>query len=222
MRQPVWIVLIVVALAAGFFGGWLSKGSAAPDAKLVDQVNQLQQAVEDLQAQVGTLAKAAEVSSLQQQVDALAQEVQRLRTTGAGGARLRIAYVNAEEVFLKYKGTAAAVQQFKEEKDKKEQELQRLQADFQAGKISAEEYQARVIEIQQELQKLDLELTAKVQQEMLEVISAVAKEKGYDWVTRKKDVVLYVGEGVMDDITSLVIQRLNARLEAETPASPGG
>lgn len=203
MKQVVWIVLIVVALVAGFFGGWLSKGSAAaPDANLAEQVKQLQQ-------QMSGLAKAADLTSLQKQVDSLAQKVQ---ASGSGG--MRIAYVNAEEVFLKYKGTATAVQQFSAERDKKEKELQQLMEQLQAKKITQEEYQRRVEEIQNELQQLDLQLTAKVQQEMIAVITEVAQEKAYDWVTRKKDVVLYVKPGLMDDITATVIDRLNAKLEA--------
>ncbi|MFQ6117127.1 MAG: OmpH family outer membrane protein [Candidatus Bipolaricaulia bacterium] len=212
MKQTVWIVLIVVALVAGFFGGWLSKGTAAPDTKLADQVSQLQGAVDGLQAQLSGLAKAADLASLKQQVDSLAQKVQT-GTTGGGG--LKIAYVNAEEVFLKYKGTAAAVQQFSAEKQKKEDELKQLQQQYKSGQISADEYQSKVQQIDQELKQLDLQLTAQVQQKMIAVISEVAQEKGYDWVTRKKDVVLYVRAGLMDDITDLVIQRLNAKLEAE-------
>ncbi|MGQ9602452.1 MAG: OmpH family outer membrane protein [Candidatus Bipolaricaulia bacterium] len=199
MKQAVWIVLIVVALVAGFFGGWLSKGSAAPDANLTEQVRKLEQ----------------EVKSLQQQVDSLAQKVQ------AGASRgMKIAYVNADEVFIKYKGTTAAVQQFNAEKAKKEKELQQLTEQLQAKKITQEEYQRRVEEIQTQLQQLDLQLTAKVQQEMIAVITEVAQEKGYDWVTRKKDVVLYSRPGLMDEITAAVIERLNAKLEAGgTPGS---
>lgn len=209
MKQVVWIVLIVVALVAGFFGGWLSKGSsAAPDGNLAEQVKQLQQ-------QMSGLAKAADLTSLQKQVDSLAQKVQ----VSAGGG-MRIAYVNAEEVFLKYKGTATAVQQFSAKKEEKERELQQLAAQLQAKKITQEEYQRRVEEIQNELQQLDLQLTAKVQQEMIAVITEVAQEEGYDWVTRKKDVVLYSRPGLMVEITAEVIKRLNAKLEAGgTPGS---
>ncbi|MGQ9478169.1 MAG: OmpH family outer membrane protein [Candidatus Bipolaricaulia bacterium] len=199
MKQAVWIVLIVVALVAGFFGGWLSKGSAAPDANLTEQVRKLEQ----------------EVKSLQQQVDSLAQKVQAGASSG-----MKIAYVNADEVFIKYKGTTAAVQQFNAEKAKKEKELQQLTEQLQAKKITQEEYQRRVEEIQTQLQQLDLQLTAKVQQEMIAVITEVAQEKGYDWVTRKKDVVLYSRPGLMDEITAAVIERLNAKLEAGgTPGS---
>ncbi len=209
MKQAVWIVLIVVALVAGFFGGWLSKGSAAPDANLTEQVRKLEQEVKSLQSQL------AAISSLPQQVDSLAQKVQ---ASASGG--MKIAYVNAEEVFLKYKGTAAAVQQFSAERAKKEKELQQLTEQLQAKKITQEEYQRQVEEIQAQLQQLDLQLTAKVQQEMIAVITEVAQEKGYDWVTRKKDVVLYSKPGLMDEITAAVIERLNAKLEAGgTPGS---
>lgn len=215
MKQTVWIVLIVVALVAGFFGGWLSKGTAAPDTKLADQVSQLQQTVAGLQTQLDGMAKAADLAGLRQQVDSLAEKVQ----AGTSGGGLKMAYVNAEEVFLKYKGTAAAVQQFSVEKQKKEDELKQLQEQYKSGQISADEYQSKVQQIQQELQQLDLQLTAQVQQKMIAVISEVAQEKGYDWVTRKKDVVLYAKTGLMDDITDIVIQRLNAKLEAE--GAPG-
>lgn len=208
MRQTVWIVLVVVALVAGFFGGWLSKGTAAPDAGLVEQIEQLRQ-------QMAELAKASELAALKEQVDSLAQKVE----AQAGTAGLKIAYVNAEEVFLKYKGTATAVQQFSEMREEKEKELQNLVEQLQAGEITREEYQRRVEEIQRELQRLDLELTAKIQQEMIAVITEVAQERGYDWVTRKKDVVLYSRAGLMDDITTVVIDRLNAKLETE--GSPG-
>jgi Skp family chaperone for outer membrane proteins len=209
MKQVVWIVLIVVALVAGFFGGWLSKGSAAaPDANLAEQVKQLQQ-------QVSGLAKAADLTGLQKQVDSLARQVQ-----ASSGGGLSIAYVNADEVFLKYKGTATAVQQFSAEKDKRDQEVQTLTDQLKAGKITEAAYQNRVEEIQKELQQLDLQLTAKVQQEMIAVITEVAQEKGYDWVTQKKDVVLYSKAGLMDDITATVTERLNAKVEAGgTPGS---
>ncbi|MCR4405246.1 MAG: OmpH family outer membrane protein [Candidatus Acetothermia bacterium] len=207
MKQALWIVLIVVALVAGFFGGWLSKGSAAaPDANLAEQVKQLQQ-------QVSGLAKSSDLTALQKQVESLAQKVQASTTGG-----MRIAYVNAEEVFLKYKGTATAVQQFSAEREKKEKELQQLAEQLQAKKITQQEYQRRVEEIQNELQQLDLQLTGKVQQEMIAVITEVAQERGYDWVTRKKDVVLYSKAGLMDDLTAIVIDRLNARVEGGAPA----
>ncbi len=216
MKQnpTLWIVLIVVALVAGFFGGRLSGGATAEDPKLTARVDQLEQELLSIKGQLEGLASAADLASIRQQLNSLAQELQQLKSAGVGPGP-KIAYINAEEVFLKYKGTAAAVQQFSAEKAKKEQELQQLESDFEAGKITREEYESRVLEIQRELQQLDLQLTAKVQQEMLQVIAEVAKEKGYDWVTRKKDVVLYVREGLMDDITSLVIQRLNAKLEAQ-------
>jgi Skp family chaperone for outer membrane proteins len=209
MKQTVWIVLIVVALVAGFFGGRLSGGPAAGDGQLTSRIDQLEQQVNDLTTQLGGLAKAADLDSLKQQVGSLAQKVQ---ASTSGG--LKIAYVNAEEVFLKYKGTATAVQQFSAEKQKREEELKQLQEQYRSGQISADEYQRRVQEIQQELQQLDLQLTAKVQQEMIAVITEVAQERGYDWVTRKKDVVLYIREGLMDDITDIVIERLNAKLES--------
>lgn len=108
----------------------------------------------------------------------------------------RVAFVDVYEVFLKYKGTAAAVQEFSEYR-------RWLEEQVAAGAITAEEAQRL-------LQAMDLQLTARIQQEILAAIKEIAEREGYDWVTGKKDVVLYASS-FLTDITAEVIELLNQR-----------
>lgn len=176
MRQALWIVLIVVALAVGFAIGWFSAPSK------VGGLEELEGRLEAVEERLSYLAPTEELESLKAEVKEMAQQA-------PGG--LRIASVNAEWIFRKYKGTEAALQKFSEEKRKREEELQQLQQQYDAGKLSRSDYEEKASELQAELQILDMQLTAEIQKEMLEVIEEIGEEGGYDWVTRKKDVILF-------------------------------
>jgi Skp family chaperone for outer membrane proteins len=183
MKQNwIWVVVVVVALVAGYFGGQSLSAPGVP---------------EEVKKQI---------ASLDQQVKALQTQ---LANTGASGGTLKLAYLDANKVFTEYKGTQGAVDKFKEEREKKQQELAKLKQDFEKAKLSSKEYEEGVVKLQQELQILDLQLTSEIQKKMLEVIKKIGQEKSYDWVTQRKDVVLYVKDGVMDDITFEVLTELN-------------
>lgn len=183
MRQTwVWVVLVIVALVAGFFGGQMTKGGQAVSEDLKAKIDRLEKDVSDLKAQLAARP----------------------------GGGLRVAYINAEKVFQEYKRTGEAVERFRVETEKKKQELEGLQDQLKKGKISENDFQREAARIQQELQRLDLELTAPIQGEMIKVIEGLAKEQGYDWVTQRKDVVLYANPSVLVDITYRVLERLNA------------
>lgn len=152
------------------------------------------QNLDDLRAKVAQLEKEAAELKAQQ---------------GKGGAGLRIAYINAEKVFQDYKRTGEAVERFRAEALKKQQELQALQDKFKKGLLSEEEFQREGARLQQELQRLDLELTSQIQGEMLKVIEQLAKERGYHWVTQRKDVILYADPNALEDITYDVLKVLN-------------
>lgn len=186
MRQAwIWVVLVAVALVAGFVGGWqIMGGSQSPGA-------------EDVKGRVAVLEK--EISALKQQ----------LGSGASAGGRLKIAYIHAEKVFQDYKRTGEMVQRFKAEAEKKQQEAKVLQDKFKKGQMSEDDFQREGARIQQELQRLDLELTMQIQGEMIKVIEAIAKERDFDWVTQRKDVVLYAKPGVLEDITYDVLKRLN-------------
>ncbi len=182
MKQTwIWVVLVAVALAAGFFGGQMTRGGEAVSEDLKTKVSQLE----------------AKVSALEKQLAA------------RPGAGLKIAYIHAEKVFQDYKKTTEAVQKFRTEAEKKQQELKVLQDKFKKGLLSEDDFQREGTRIQQEMQRLDMELTVQIQGEMLKVIEQIAKERDFDWVTQRKDVILYAKPGVLEDITYDVLKKLN-------------
>lgn len=153
---------------------------------------------------------AQNIDDLRAKVAQLEKEVQDLKAQLAqSGAGLRIAYINAEKVFQDYKKTGEAVEKFRAEAEKKQNELKALQEKFKKGLMSEDEFQRQAARLQQELQQLDLQLTAEIQTEMIKVVEQIAKERGYDWVTQRKDVVLYANPSKIEDITYDVLKILN-------------
>lgn len=153
---------------------------------------------------------AQNLDDLKARVVQLENEVKELKAQRAqGGTGLRIAYINAEKVFQDYKRTTEAVEKFRVEAEKKQQELTGLQDKFKKGLLSEAEFQREAARLQQELQRLDLELTSQIQGEMIKVIEQLAKEKGYHWVTQRKDVILYANPNALEDITYDVLKILN-------------
>ncbi len=151
---------------------------------------------------------AQNLDDLKAKVAQLEKEVSDLKAQ-KGGTGLRIAYINAEKVFQDYKRTTEAVEKFRVEAEKKQQELTGLQDKFKKGLLSEAEFQREATRLQQELQRLDLELTSQIQGEMIKVIDQIAKERGYHWVTQRKDVILYADPNVLEDITYDVLKILN-------------
>jgi len=223
MRQIIWVAAIIAALVVGYFGGNALLGGET-DANLKNTVSALEQRVKSLEAQVAGLG---EIDSLKKRVSDLEggakgtiKDLEELKSRidelakaiGLGG--LKLAYLDADKVFVEYKGTQPAVEKFSKEKEKIEKDLQQLQQQWQAGQISQREYLEKLQKGQADLQKLDLELTAEIQKKMIEVIEEVGKEKGYDWIMVRKSIVLYQKEGLMDDITAEVLKRMNEKYEA--------
>ena len=183
MKQNwIWVVLVIAALVVGYVGGQAlsSGGLSAEDKKKIETL-------------------AAQVKDLQD----------KLANPSSSGGKLRLAYLDANAVFTQYKGTQGAVEQFKQEREKKQQDFDKIKKDFEAAKLSSKEYEESATKLQQELQLLDLKLTSEIQKKMLEVIKKIGQDKQYDWVTQRKDVVLYVKDGIMDDITFQVLDELN-------------
>ena len=128
---------------------------------------------------------------------------------GSAGSVHRIAYINAEKVFQDYKRTGEAVETFRAEEQKRQQELKTLRDRFKRGLISERTFQQESARLQQEMQRLDQELTAAIQGSMIKAIAEIAQAGRIDWVTQRKDVVLFANPAVVLDLTDLVIRKLN-------------
>ncbi|MBI3659956.1 OmpH family outer membrane protein [Candidatus Acetothermia bacterium] len=182
MRQNwIWVVLVIAALVVGYLGGQMLSSGIPDDVK--KQISTLQSQVKELQ--------------------------DKLTSSSSSGGPLKLAYLDANAVFTQYKGTQGAVEQFKQEREKKQQDFDKIKKDFEAAKISSKDYEEAAAKLQQELQLVDLKLTSEIQSKMLAAIKKIGQAKGYDWVTQKKDVVLYVKNGIMEDITGAVLDELN-------------
>lgn len=156
----------------------------------------------------------------------------------AYGARLvKIGYVDVEEVFAAYPGTADIRQKLKEEKDKfqaeidkKKEEIAIQENDFQNNyeRFNDEERQRREAEIEykkellsefiddsnKKLTALKDELTKPVYIKIYTIIQKVSAEKGFSFVFRKgSESILYLEREF--DLTKDVISRLAKELSIE-------
>jgi Skp family chaperone for outer membrane proteins len=133
----------------------------------------------------------------------------------------KIAYINAERVFQDYRKTSEFVQTFRVEAERMQQELKALQDRFKRGLISENTFQQEAARLQQELQRLDHQLTSEIQGDMIKAIEQIAQEGGIDWVTQRKDVVLFANPEVVIDLTDLVTRKLNGeQIESGLAALP--
>lgn len=203
----VWVVLALVALGLGFFGGRISTGgqaSPAVDAKikeLSDKLAALSSKVDELTQRVAQ-SDIAEIEELKATIERLS------KSTGFGA--LKVAFVRSpEEVMVKYKGTEERVKQFKEEGAKRQVQIDALQKRFDKGEISRKEFEERVNQLQMELAQLDQQLTNEIADKILVAVNELGREKAYDMILKRKDVVLFYKEGLLEDITDQVIKRMN-------------
>ena len=177
---------------------------------------------EGLQNQLTQLS--AEVQTLKGQLDTANKDLAQLKSAGGtsstGGQSLKVGFVNAEEVFVKYRGTEQAIQAFRAEKEAKEKELSDLKDRFSAGTISQNEYTTKSNELQAQLSELDQRLTADITEKIVAAVQAIGANMGLDLITARKNVVLYYKEnGIVEDLTDKVLQYMNEAL-GTTPSNP--
>lgn len=194
MKQATLVVILVVLVALGV--GFLGgRTLMAPAGPSADDIAALRTQVTDLQKQVGTSGKGS----------------------------FKVAYVDMFKVLSQYKGTQGPLSQFQQLQKGIAQQVQDLDAQFQAGKLTKAEHDQKVGELQLKLQQANLELSAPIQQKIIAIVRQVGQDLGYSLIldneaSQAQANVLYAQTGVVDDITQKVIDMVNAQ---ETPASPG-
>lgn len=238
MKQTVTIGIVgVLALAVGLLiGSQVFGGSGAQNAEdLQEQIGILDQRIEELE---GEFAGQDDVNSLQERMDELEQRIQEIQSgdsqalaervselesriqtistsgdsseTAAGGSSPwgDVAVVRVDELATRYQEENADVKQrLQEEVQRLQGEMQSLQQQVQSGDLSQSEAQLQATQLQQELQEVTLNVVAEPIQA---AVTAIAQERGYTAVFNVQDTIIYRQEGLMDNITPTVWDRLQA------------
>ncbi|NOX44444.1 MAG: hypothetical protein GXO72_01725 [Caldiserica bacterium] len=87
-------------------------------------------------------------------------------------------------------------------------EINKLLDEAKLGVVDEQAFMAKYQALQNAFQQLDQLLTQIAAQKIVEVTQAVAQEKGYDLVLRRKDVLVFRNAETVDDLSPLVEQRL--------------
>ena len=212
-------VIVILGLAVGYLLGQ-GGGSGAAAAGWQEESEKLAQQIETLTQKIDTL---------QGRIATLENEVAALPTSSApgtgteGGPGLKIAYVDMFKVLQELQDSPLvkqALEQFRSEQQKIQQELAEWEQKFNEGEITKKQLDEKRFELELRLREINLQLSAPIQKEMLEIIRQIGQEQGYGLIidnpaSQLNAIVLYSQSGQADDITQEVIQRLSARLEEQ-------
>ncbi|MFB6285083.1 MAG: OmpH family outer membrane protein [Candidatus Bipolaricaulia bacterium] len=237
MKQTVTIGIVgVIALIVGLLIGSqvLGGSSAQKVSDLQEQISILDQRINELE---GQFAGKDQVSSLQERMNQLEQQVQEIRSgdsqaladrisqlesrietistsvsgngsTPSGGSSpwANVAVVRVNELATRYQNENPEVKKkLQSEVQKIQSQIQSLRQKVQNGELSRSEAQLQATQLQRKLQDVTLNVVAKPIQA---AVRAIAKERGYTAVFNIKDTIIYRQEGLMDNITSPVWNRL--------------
>jgi Skp family chaperone for outer membrane proteins len=214
-------VIVIIGIAIGFFVG---RGFQRTDSS-----TEWQEAVAKVSAQIEALSQ--EVGKLQEKISSLEQTAVSTAEVGAegGGESLKIAYVDMFRVLQELQDSELvkqALEQFREEQQKIQQELDDWEKKFQAGEITKKELDEKKFELELKLREINLQLSAPIQRQMLEIIRQIGQEKQYGLIldnpaSQLNAIVLYSQSGQADDITQEVIERLKGQLEEQQKNESG-
>ncbi len=222
----VGVVAAVVLAALGFLLGQATQrgdtGWESAAQELSAQVETLSQSVEAFQARIAGLEQ--KVDTLEGQLASLASQGAASPASASTGETLKIAYVDMFRVLQELQDSELvkqALAQFREEQARIRQQEEDLQKQFNEGKISKKELDEKLFELEMRLREINLQLSAPIQRQMLEIIRQIGQEKGYGLIidnpaSQLNPIVLYSQSGQADDITQAVIERMKAQLETQS------
>lgn len=121
----------------------------------------------------------------------------------------KIGFVDADQIFLDFEGTDTAIEAFREEIAFAQAELARLSTQLENGLITQADFLKRRNEIQTQLAELDQELSLEITNQIVETVTEVGNEQGFDLITPQSNVVLYHNEDTIEDLTQIVLARMN-------------
>lgn len=128
-----------------------------------------------------------------------------------------LAYVNTAKVAAGYLKMDQQLQsEVEAKKAKLSKELGQFKQQLKEQTITQDEFNVKVLGIQEELTKIKQEALARVSNKINAVIAQIGREGGWDLITGEANVVLYARAGLMQDLTDEVL----ARLQAQLPPGP--
>ena len=202
--------------------------SVSPDRvdQLSRQTDQVGSQLDNLTSRIGELR--AQMSSIQDQLGN--SGTSSGSANGSSGGAFKFAYVDMFQVLQDLQDSplvAEPLQQYREEQQRIEQEKETVRQQFQSGEITATERDQRLSELDSQLQQLNLQLSAPIQQNMIEVIREIGQNQDYDLVidnpaSQYNAIVLYSQSGQVDDITGQVVEQLKQRLREQQNGSSDG
>jgi len=107
--------------------------------------------------------------------------------------------------FANFKGD---LQRIKDQAQPLVEEVDNLLQTAEVGIVDMEGFLAQYQQLQSAFQQLDQLLTQAAAAKIVEIAQQVAREKGFDLVLRKKDVLIYYNSGTVSDISGDVEGRL--------------
>ncbi len=155
----------------------------------------------------------ADVTSLKNNYDALSSKVDPTSVGATDSQKAnKIALLDTARIFRDYKGSSAAAEQFKAEREKGQKALEQLQKDLELGRISSADFSQRQAKLVADLQNFDLQLSAPIQRKMIEVTREIGRAKNYLMIFNNQEgnlAVLYAKESEIEDITDEVLAKMN-------------
>lgn len=124
-----------------------------------------------------------------------------------------LAYVNTTKVAAGYLKMDQQLQsEVEAKKAKLSKELGQLKQQLKEQTITQDEFNVKILDIQEKLTKIKQEALARVSNKINAVIAQIGREGGWDLITGEANVVLYSRAGLMQDLTGEVLARLQAGL----------
>lgn len=212
-------VIVVLGLAVGYLLGQ-GGGSGAVAAGWQEESEKLSQQIESLSQQIDALQ--GRIATLENEVASPPRRTEGTETEGGPG--WKIAYVDMFKVLQELQDSPLvkqALEQFRAEQQKIQEELADWEQKFNEGEITKKQLDEKRFELELRLREINLQLSAPIQKEMLEIIRQIGREKGYGLIidnpaSQLNAIVLYSQSGRADDITQEVIQRLSDRLQEQS------
>ena len=237
MRDGKWTAVLGIVLVIGLALGIVAwQGlqrqlnaveSVSPDrvAELSQQTDRVGSQLDDLTDRIGDLQRR--ISNIQSQFGS-STSADGTSSNGSDGT-FKFAYVDMFQVLQDLQDSplvAEPLKQYRQEQQRIERQKEEVRQQFQAGEITAQERDQRLSELDAQLQQLNLQLSAPIQQNMVEVIRQIGESENYDLVidnpaSQYNAIVLYSQSGQVDDITDRVVQQLTERLREEQGSDPG-